>query len=151
MMHPETTIRKVLLIDDDEDDFLMFEDAVKNIDPAIEVSYIARANAVPPAESYEVPDILFLDINMPDRNGFEWLRCIRQRGYNFPIVMYSTASNQAYVKRAFDEGADLYFPKPDSIMRLQDSLQQLLTMNWENPQNIKAEFCRDGHYKVFQV
>lgn len=149
-MHFEpSAIRTVLLIDDDIDDYLIFEAAIKDVDSAIRVMHIASVEEVLQASEHVVPDLLFLDINMPDQNGFEWLKCIREKGYTFPIVMYSTASNPAYVAKAYEAGANVYFPKPSSYKNLQQCLSRLLHMNWEEPQRIREDFCRNGKYKVF--
>jgi DNA-binding NarL/FixJ family response regulator len=144
-------IRKVLLIDDDLDDFLIFEAAIKEVDPSIEVSHISALDEVTRDGNCTIPDILFLDINMPDQNGFEWLKCIRERGYDFPIVMYSTASNPAYVEKAYQQGADVYFPKPESFKKLQESLYKLLQFNWLEPYKVREDFCGNGQYRVFSL
>lgn len=145
------SIRNVLLIDDDRDDCLFFEDAVKEVDPAIRVGFISSPDDVPSEKNCRLPDLLFLDINMPDRNGFEWLQEIRGKGYTFPVIMYSTASNPGFVQRAYEEGANLYFPKPDSLRMLQASLKQLFQFNWEEPQKITAAFYSNGQGRVFQT
>jgi len=144
-------IKKVLLIDDDTDDFMFFEDALKKVDPTIDISHIASVREVPEESNCEVPDLLFLDINMPDRDGFEWLRCIREKGYRIPVIMYSTASNPAFVEKAYQEGANVYFPKPDSIHRLEKSLNHLLALNWAEPEKVTEHFNQNGIYKVFQL
>jgi DNA-binding NarL/FixJ family response regulator len=149
MQLEQSAIRNVLLIDDDVDDFLIFEAAVKEVDPTIRVMHIAALADVPQDEHPVIPDMLFLDINMPDQDGFEWLKCIREKGYTFPIVMYSTASNPSYVAKAYEEGANVYFPKPSSYKNLHQSLTRLLQMNWEEPQQVREIFCRDGKYRVF--
>lgn len=143
------TIKTVLLIDDDEDDFMVFEDALKEIDASLVVSYIGSAKDFEAKKDCEAPDIIFLDINMPDKDGFEWLQQIRSSGYAVPVIMYSTASNPAYVQRAYEQGANIYFPKPESFKKLQDSLRELLSYNWQQPQKITEQFYQDGAYKVF--
>lgn len=147
-VHP---IRKVILIDDDPDDFAMFAEALKQVDPAIEVFHISGLKDLPAEGACNIPDLLFLDINMPDQNGFEWLAGIRGKGYRIPIVMYSTASNPAYVQKAYNEGATVYFPKPESYKVLKDSLQHLLAFDWMDPYKITAHFCKNGQYKVFSL
>ena len=148
---PDAAIRNILLIDDDQDDSQLFEEAVKQVDPGIQVSFINSVNDVPGNDDYVLPDLLFLDINMPDRSGFEWLQCIRQKGYSLPVIMYSTASNPDYVRRAYTEGATVYFPKPESYKTLKDSLHYLLQLNWQEPGKITEGFCHNGQYQVFSL
>jgi DNA-binding response OmpR family regulator len=145
------SIRKVLLIDDDKDDCIFFEDALKELDPSIHVRFISSTKEVNTGAGCQPPDLLFLDINMPDKNGFEWLKEIREKGYTFPVIMYSTASNPAYVQRAYEEGANVYFPKPESLRTLQDSLKQLLRFNWNDPHKITECFYSNGQYRVFEA
>ena len=149
MTSSRTAIRTVLLIDDDVDDFLLFQDAVAQVDPTIEVSHLSGVKDLPAEGACTVPDLLFLDINMPDRNGFEWLQAIREKGCAVPIVMYSTASNPAYVQKAYAEGATVYFPKPESYHTLKKSLEQLLSLDWREPCSVTEHLCRDGQYRVF--
>ena len=144
-------IRSVLLIDDDADDFMIFEGALKEIDAGIEVHYIASSREVQDDGACRMPDLLFLDINMPEKDGFEWLRAIRERGYTVPIIMYSTASNPSYVERAYTGGANVYFPKPHSYRTLRLSLERLLSLNWDEPQEITRGFIQNGQYKVFRL
>jgi len=151
MSQPAATIRKVLLIDDDQDDFAFFEEAIKQIDPSIEVAYISGVQDLPKEGPCNIPDVLFLDINMPDKDGFEWLKDIREKGYDFPIVMYSTASNPSFVKKAYTEGATVYFPKPESFKTLMESLRQLFQFNWQNAREIHQRFCGNGHYRTFSA
>jgi DNA-binding NarL/FixJ family response regulator len=146
-----TTVKKVLLIDDDQDDFAFFEEAVRQIDPSIEVAHISNVNDLPKDGSCNIPDVLFLDINMPDKNGFEWLKDIRAKGYDLPIVMYSTASNPVYVERAYAEGATVYFPKPDNFSTLIESLRKLFQFNWSSPKDIYQHFCHNGQYRTFSA
>lgn len=141
-------IRNILLIDDDMDDYLIFEEAVKTVDKSIEVSYISSMAQVG-KENCKIPDIVFLDINMPEKNGFEWLALIREKEASLPVIMYSTASNSSYVEKAYTEGAHLYYPKPDSLIQLRNGLLKLFSLDWANPQKITSEFCNNGHYRVF--
>jgi len=141
-------IKNVLLIDDDIDDYIIFEEAVKTVDMSIAVSHISSMAQVR-KENCNIPDMVFLDINMPDKNGFEWLAFIREKEASLPVIMYSTASNSSYVEKAYTEGAHLYFPKPDSLKRLRNSLLTLFSLDWANPQKITSEFCKNGRYKVF--
>lgn len=148
-MPAQLTIKKVLLIDDDADDFMVFQDALKEIDPSLTVSYISSAKEIDQSTPCNVPDILFLDINMPDKNGFEWLQQIRSAGYQFPVIMYSTASNPDFVQRAYEQGANIYFPKPESYQKLQEALKQLLSYNWKQPEQVTEQFCSNGEFKIF--
>ncbi len=147
----KTNLHKLLLIDDDQDDCIFFRDVVNKIDPSLEFEYITSVKGVTIERICNHQDIIFLDINMPDRNGFELLRIIREKGYTLPIVIYSTASHRNIVEKAYREGADVYFPKPDSIRSLEDSLKTLLSFDWDNPGSIRDDFYSNGHGRVFRI
>jgi DNA-binding NtrC family response regulator len=149
--NPMPAIRKVLLIDDDPDDFSIFEDAVRSLERDIEVQYIAAWKDLPAPGNCDIPDLLFLDINMPDKNGFEWLKAIREAGYSLPVVMYSTASNPDFVQRAYREGAHIYLQKPDNFRILQHSLKYIFHLDWTMPDKVKEYFFRNGRYEVFSL
>lgn len=146
-----SAIRDVLLIDDDRDDFFIFEEAVKQVDSTVDVRFLSTFDEAQAIANCRVPDLLFLDINMPDRNGFEWLNLIREKGYPFPVVMYSTANNPESVQRAYAEGANLYLPKPETYNTLRDSLRQILNFNWMDPGQVTACFLQHGRYAAFQL
>jgi DNA-binding NarL/FixJ family response regulator len=148
---PSTAVRNILIIDDDPDDYAIFKEALHELGEEIAVSYIGSSREAVADKACPVPDLLFLDINMPDRNGFEWLKYIREQGYRFPVIMYSTASHPDYVQRAYREGAHIYFPKPDSFHTLQHSLRQLLSFDWRDPEKVRERFIRDGNYTVFHL
>lgn len=67
------------------------------------------------------PDVIFLDIEMPGKNGFEWLES--WEGF-LPEVIFTTAYN-AFAIRAFEVNALDYLLKPIELGRLSESIQKL--------------------------
>lgn len=66
--------------------------------------------------------------------------------------MYSTAHNPSYVTRAYEAGASVYFPKPDSYRTLIDSLTYLLrNLNWGDPTAVRGQFVQGDQYRVFSL
>ncbi len=72
----------------------------------------------------EVPDILFLDINMPEVSGIDLLEFIRRRSQwdHLPVIMLSTEATDIQVDQALDLGADGYVFKPASIEDLEQAI-----------------------------
>lgn len=127
---PAKPIHKVLLIDDDSDDAIIFEDALKAIDPSIEYKHISSLTDHPLTEN-DIPDIAFIDINMPGVNGYESASLLRLQNHCFPIVMYSTSSRQENIMDAFSSGANFYLCKPTTFRKLVAHLQTLLRWDWD--------------------
>ncbi|UJF23740.1 response regulator [Suttonella sp. R2A3] len=75
----------------------------------------------------ELPDVVFMDISMPDIDGFEALAEIRQNSdlRHLPVIMYSGDHSQEAKQRAKDEGATGYLRKPVDTAHLQILLDRL--------------------------
>lgn len=76
-------------------------------------------------QAEKLPDIIFLDLNIPRKNGIECLREIRKKArYDLvPVVVVTTSRQQTDVQLTFDLGADLYLCKPGDFDRLAEMLQ----------------------------
>lgn len=72
-----------------------------------------------------LPDIIFLDLNLPGKNGVECLKEIRRRErYDLvPVIVLTTSRAQQDVQLTFDMGANLYICKPGDFDRLAEMLQ----------------------------
>ncbi|MES2894235.1 MAG: response regulator [Bacteroidota bacterium] len=130
---------KILLIDDDEDEYFIFSDIIKNLDDNIELNYLSGPAEIQPHTDFSKPDILFLDINMPTWNGFDWLNWIREKGHDFPVIMYSTSKNPDVVRRAYGAGAHLYLNKPMEFHELVSSVSYILQLDWTRPTSIRGQ------------
>jgi len=63
-------------------------------------------------------DAVILDIGLPDRNGFELVRILRQRGRQTPVMMLTARDGEDEIIRGLDLGADDYMTKPFSFLEL---------------------------------
>ena len=132
-----TTLLKILLADDDIDDRFFFAKALS------ELSIKTHLTTVHDGEQlmdylYEhldyLPDVLFLDLSMPRKTGFECLAEIKENVElkNIPIVMFSTSYprdshyEQSMVQILFSIGANDYIRKPSDFLLLKDILHQSL-------------------------
>ncbi len=126
----------VILAEDDIDDQILFEDAIVEAKIAIELKILSDGeklmNYLYTVES-PLPDVIFLDLNMPCVNGFECLELIRDNDKlkEIPIIIFSTSVNKSDIINTYNKGANLYFPKPYSFQQLVDSLRQLFKMETE--------------------
>lgn len=130
--------QRILLADDDEDDCLLFEDALKEICP--EQSILTTANdgfllmqllTHPTPDS---PDIIFLDLNMPVKNGFQCLSEIRKNEdlKAIPVVIFSTTAQKEAIDKVYRDGASLYIRKPGSFVKLKNVIERVLSRDWRS-------------------
>lgn len=135
------TFKNIWLADDDLDDCEIFEDVIKQILPTTSITIVPNGEELmkllTPANS---PDMLFLDINMPYKDGLSCLVEIRaQRHFSrLPIVIFSSANQSKIVDQSYDYGANLYYSKPTSFNQLIEGMSELFKMNWNDPFTITA-------------
>jgi len=124
-MNPE----KILLIDDDHDDQLFFLDAVRDIDATI-VCEVANdgIEGIEKLKKDPLPDLIFLDLNMPYMNGFDFLLLIRkeQRYDDIPIIIFTTSSHQRDIDTSRELGARAFLTKPNNFNELAKKLAFLI-------------------------
>lgn len=70
------------------------------------------------------PDLIILDINMPEVSGLDMIEFLRRRpeSKNIPIVMLSSESADSIVDKALELGADSYIMKPVTIEELEKAM-----------------------------
>ena len=128
----------ILLADDDREDREIFISAVEEVSPNINISTAKNGQELMKIllnPDNALPDILFLDLNMPFKSGHECLQEIRSdnRLKKLPVIIYSTSSNREYIDQTYKGGANYYFPKPDSLRDLKLITQKLFSLDWDNP------------------
>jgi DNA-binding NtrC family response regulator len=116
-MQTKTELSTVVLIDDDSDDIRFMEEAINSIDQNINlISFVNPIEAIRflSAERNQVPDLVFIDINMPLKRGDECLLELRNiRHLNgLPIIMYSTTMSKTMTRELMEAGATATFQKP---------------------------------------
>jgi CheY-like chemotaxis protein len=125
----------VLLVDDDENDRLLFGSALKDTGLNVElfeasdgcaaINYLLSAE---PAE-FPLPDVVFLDLKMPAMDGFEVLKEIRSRPQlkGLTIFILSHSNERSDMVRAHGLGADAAYRKPTHYKDLVGLLLTVLT------------------------
>ncbi|MFY0482375.1 response regulator [Flavobacterium sp. PLA-1-15] len=131
--------------DDDADDLDFFRDVTEAIDKNIEVFTHDNGNQLlvavknPPPS----PHIIFLDLNMPGKDGFEVLRELKtsEEYKNIPVVIFSTSNDQKNILRSKELGANLYITKPNSFAKFRKSIEHTLSINWDVFKPSLESFC----------
>jgi CheY-like chemotaxis protein len=125
-----------MLADDDEDDRLFFKEAFEEV----KINY--RISAFNDGEqlmdhlydtSNPLPDIIFLDLNMPRKSGIECLKEIRanERLKKISVAIYSTSSSEQDIEDTFVSGANVYIKKPNDFNMLKKILSDVVHINWQ--------------------
>ena len=124
-------ISTLLLVDDDQDDRFLFKEALAEADNSVEFTEASNgADALEKLMSGKVslPDLIFLDVNMPRMNGLDCLKHLKEnvRFKDVPVVMYSTAASDDYQRECLNHGAKLFIEKPSDFWQLCDKLKNVL-------------------------
>jgi CheY-like chemotaxis protein len=123
---------KLLIIDDDPDDRGLFCEAIEEIAPDI-VCYTAaggqKAIAKLNDKEFDLPDIIFLDINMPAPNGWDCLLKLKahEEYAAIPVIMFSTSSSPLDIRKAYGYGALTFFTKPSDFKDLKTGLAVVIS------------------------
>lgn len=141
----------ILLADDDQSDCLLFKEALEEL--PVSASLIVVQNGEQVMEELtkkgkELPDVLFLDINMPRKSGFATLGEIKRNTglQKLPVVMFSTSSDLESVKKVFRDAAHYYICKPVEFSKWKKVIYEALTLITEkdNPLPLEENFMITG-------
>ena len=106
----------ILLADDDTDDLYFFEKALMELSIPTKLLTVGDGEQLMNyllENSEQLPNALFLDLNMPRKNGSECLAEIKsnEKLKDLPIVMYSTSLNESIADVLYEKGAHFYMQK----------------------------------------
>lgn len=123
----------ILLVEDNDDDVVMLTEAMVDsprlrlrgsVDNGDKALLYLRERV---ADDDELPDLVFLDINMPGKNGFEVLGEIKcdQQLRHLPVIMLTSSSRSEDILQSYTAGACSYVQKPSDFQSFIDTLQDL--------------------------
>jgi CheY-like chemotaxis protein len=124
----------VFYADDDADDREIFCEVMEEINPAIKV--VLGKDGVETLKILSVqkdlPDLIFLDINMPRMDGIECLFKLKSddRLKGIPVIIYSTTSNKSDKSKIALLGASDFILKGNSFERVKESLHKVLASQY---------------------
>lgn len=146
MKHPShLPIHRILLADDDKDDCLLFKDALDDLPLATHLTTVRNGEQLMLLlyAKEELPDVLFLDLNMPRKNGFDCLSEIKQNEKlkQLPVVIISTSFDPDIVDLMCREGARHYICKPNAYEQLVKVIHRAITAT--SPGNLSQPSMED--------
>ena len=121
----------VLLADDDIDDCIFFKDALGELLLSTNLTTVNDGEQLMQLltnETNGLPHILFLDLNMPRKNGFECLSEIKQNKKlkELPVIILSTSFEMEVVNLLYKNGAQYFIRKPSEFSQFKIIIQQSL-------------------------
>ena len=129
-------ILNIALADDDEDDRLLFKEAMDEIAIDTKLSLFNHGQELMDhlnLPNIVLPHLVFLDLNMPIKNGVQCLQEIRGNRMldHVAIAIYSTSSSDKDIENTFVHGANVYINKPNNFTKLREVIERVLQINWQ--------------------
>lgn len=136
--------KNILLADDDDDDRDLFSEAVHFVDPTISITLRRDGEDLMEHLNQRDPafDLIFLDLNMPRKNGKECLAEIKKNRHfaKTPVIVYTTSLNPVDIDDTYSLGATFFLRKPNSFEELKEILGIILNTQITNQKNSKERF-----------
>jgi CheY-like chemotaxis protein len=126
---------KILVVEDSAQDAFLFKSAMGRAhthaslhiveDGAEAVRYLRCEGKYHDRRAYPFPNFIISDIKMPQMDGFQFLQWVRSHAETsqLPVVLFSSAGNEADAEQAYRLGANAYMVKPFSLLELTDLLR----------------------------
>jgi CheY-like chemotaxis protein len=137
-------VRIIFMIDDDQDDREIFQEAILKCYPYVELNFATDGDEALRIlkTSTRNPDVIFLDYNMPRMTGVDCLRALkgREKTRSIPVVMYTTSGDAEDKNVTLMLGADHFMTKPNSFDDLCIELKRVLNL-------IENKYRRPGELK----
>lgn len=128
----------IVLADDDADDRDLFSEALANSGTKVKME--TARDGVELIEllrsKNKLPELIFLDLNMPNKNGRDCLIEIRnsEELKHIPVVIYSTSSSRMDIDFTYENGANLFVSKPSSFRELVQTAKKVMALDWKKYQ-----------------
>ncbi len=128
----------ILLADDDKDDCLIFKEVLEELELSTQLTTLHDGEQLMQLltkDSDELFDVLFLDLNMPRKNGFACLEEIKrlEKLTSLPVIIFSTSYDQSIVALLYKNGAQNYICKPADFSQLKRVVHQAITLTTQSP------------------
>jgi CheY-like chemotaxis protein len=145
-------VLKVLLAEDDEDDQLIFKEALTDLPFDIDLTIVNNGHHLfetIATNTNLTPHIIFLDLNMPKIGGIECLEKIRKNNAleKIPCFILTTSNNPLDIEQCYKLGASLYLVKPFDNNLLAKMIAKALKLDWKeySPPKRESFFITENH------
>jgi len=123
--------QSVLLAEDDQDDFDLFVEVIDNLSIKVSLQRAENGDVLIRMLHERIPDILFLDILMPCKDGRDCLLEIRKHKIfdHLPIIVYTSLRDPATIEFCYRQGTSLFVFKPDTYSELMQIIEKVFATN----------------------
>ena len=144
-------LTEIILAEDDIDDQNIFQIALQEIDSSINAQFVTNGKELLLLLQTQKPDLLFLDLDMPYKNGLECLIEMKlQPGLEkIPVIVFSATTKPSNIQTAYELGAHLFFIKPPVYSDYLSSIKAILQLNWQDPESVREQYRVNGNYMAF--
>ncbi len=134
----------IILAEDDFDDRLLFEEAIDELPVSVQLDTFSNGDELMEwltRKKNKLPDVLFLDLNMPRKNGFAALGEIKRNTklQDLPVFIFSTTTNREMIKQVFKDAAHYYIRKPVHFWELKELIYKSLQLIADNDTALPAK------------
>jgi CheY-like chemotaxis protein len=120
---------EIVLIDDDEDDFLLLRMAFKAFSDQVELHYLSsKADLLAPLKTaLTLPSLILLDMHLGSLDGFDVLAMLKEDPHlrDIPVVVWSGSLMDAEVNRCYEAGASSVVLKSADQPSLERTIRQV--------------------------
>jgi len=146
---------RLILADDDEDDCLLFEEALADVELPVDLTILHDGKQLMQylEKNYpRLPAAIFLDLNMPRKNGFECMMEIKQNPQlnKLMVIIFTTNYDREVVNQLYQNGAHYYIRKPAQFSGLRQVLRSTIDLlrNGSISQPTREEFVLTGEPRI---
>jgi CheY-like chemotaxis protein len=123
----------ILLADDDEADCRLFKEALEELSVTAKLTTVYDGEQLMEylkSKENKLPDVLFLDLNMPRKSGYVSLGLIKRDSelLHLPVIIFSTVSEESKVTQVFRDAAHYYIRKPSEFAQLKKLIYEALSL-----------------------
>jgi len=125
--------RHILLADDDADDSILFQEILEELPLSTHLTKVSNGEQLMQflnETKDQLPDVLFLDLNMPRKNGYDCLSEIKgsEKLKSVSVIIFSTAFEPQVISLLYEKGAQYYIRKPNNYWQLKNLIHQALIL-----------------------
>lgn len=127
-------INSVIVAEDDNEDYYVFEHAMNEVSKDVKMTRAENGEILMSLLASDLPDVLFLDLLMPCKDGKQCIREIRKesRYDQLPVIVFTSVDAPDSIRYCHTEGANLYALKPYRFDDLIHFIQKVFSISWKD-------------------